>query len=216
MGPQARPCGDIAACHKDFVECMGRTHGADPWKMRGELASDESLHFAVPRTDDEIDGEDAVIGDGGGERVQDRGIPRMWAKDIGFSREVNVVYDNIELPGVVCNPFVGVGDMDFDACVIERHVPARERDEFPVNIHRGESRLGEEMAENAEGGASGEAEHEDGAGRGFSKQCARGDHVPRQAGEEFVAVEPGADGSLDAEFHLDAGRPDFDGLPARG
>jgi len=184
--------------------------------MRGKLTADECLHFAVSHTGDEVDSEDAVIGGGGGERRHDRGIPQMWAEDIGFPRKVNIVYDNIELPRIVREPLVGVGNMDFDAGVVEPHVPTGEGDDFTVNVHRDEPRIGEEMAEDAEGGAAGEAEHEDGTGRGVSKQRAGGDHVPRKPGKESVAVEPGIGGSLDAEFRLDVGLPDFDGLPVRG
>jgi hypothetical protein len=151
---------------------------------------------------DEVDGEETVRGDGALEVMEEGWVEGEGAEHIGFTGQIAVIDDDVELLAVMREPVTGVVEVEFEAEGIEVHEPAGEADDYGVDFDGGELGLGEQVAEDAEGGSAGESEHEDATWGEFGVEQGCGSHRAPGEGEEPVAVPPGMQSALDLELAL--------------
>ena len=141
---------------------------------------------------------------------QQRPVHGLGPEDVGPSGQIDVVDDHVKGAAIRAQPSIGVADDDFDPGRVECHVPAGQADHLRINLECGEPAGGQEAAQKAQGGSTGQPEHEQGTWfLPFSEERGGGQHVPDQSGEEAVPVMEGMRGAGHPELGGEGRLPDF-------
>ena len=116
-------------------------------------------------------------------------IPRLRPKHIGLSRKVNVINHHIKLSSILRQPPVRIGMHDLDAQGIQVHVFTRQVDNLPINVHRHQFAIRQQMPQHAKRRATGQSQHQHRTRRmRHTHQGRCRNHVPRQARQKPITM----------------------------
>ena len=119
------------------------------------------MHRAVSFAGDQVGRQQTSGSHGAAQDIELALVPGMRTEDVGLSGQINVVDHYIETTLVRAQPVVGIGVVDLDPVGVEVHVGAGEFDDALIDVDGREFHLRQQVAEDPEGRATGESEHED-------------------------------------------------------
>ncbi len=209
--PQPGSRGHGLSGNEDFVHGCGRLDGPHFGEGRAQDAASCRLHGAVTRASDEVHREHAPRGNGPPQVSQQLPVHGLCPEDVGPSGQINIIHDHVKSAVIRPQPGIGIANNDFDPGRVECHVPAGQANHLPVDIERGESAGGQEMAQNAQSRPAGEAKHEQRARFfTFPEEGGGCEHVPDQAGQKTMPVMEGMHGASHAKLGGEGRLPDFE------
>ena len=129
--------------------------------------------------------------------------------DVVGPRQVDVVDHHVEPPPVAPQPQVGVGPHDLDPQRVEFHPVPRQRDDLRVDLHRRQPATRQQVAQRPHRGAPRQPQHQHRPRRPpGAQQAGRRQVVPRQPGQEPLAVPPRVDRPGHPKLNLALRTPD--------
>lgn len=208
MRCQRRRHPESVSRRQHFIHAFLRRQRADfPESLPQDLPC-QRLHRAMPHAGHQIHRQHPARRDRPPQMPEQRRIPRPRAENIRLPREINIIDHHIVSLPVRFQKLIGIPDPHIDAHRSEIHMLLRQLHDFPVDVHRGELAIRQEMPQRPERSPARQAKHQQRPRRtGRSQQSGSRDQIPRETREESRLMKRCMDRTRDPELGGQIGFP---------